>query len=160
MFRLIAFRCDYFTPHGQLLELSDADVNASYFEFAQIYLLRSERHGPMYFDSPLFCDGSPAGFRSTISKSLLPHQYRASDHLAAKSRAIVMAQLKCWRWAGQREFAARARAGDRQENAGRSRCPCRRFLQSDQDRQSTCGRLQTSSPSPRWGRMLYPQRPC
>src|SRR5271168_1041448 len=34
------------------------------------------------------------GFRSTAVNPLLPHQYRASDHLAAKSRAVVMVQLK------------------------------------------------------------------
>src|ERR1700683_2261511 len=73
MVRLMAFRCDYFTPHGQLLDPSDVDVNASYFEFAQIYLLRSERHGPMYFDFPLFCTDSPARFRSEAVNALLPH---------------------------------------------------------------------------------------
>jgi hypothetical protein len=30
-----------------VLELSDADVNASNYALVQIYLLRSERHGPM-----------------------------------------------------------------------------------------------------------------
>src|SRR5271166_3315593 len=90
----MAFRCDYLTPHGQLLDLSDVDVNASYFEFAQIYLLRSERHGPMYFGSPLFRANSPTGFRSEVVNPFLPQQYRASDHLAAKSRAVLMVQLQ------------------------------------------------------------------
>src|ERR1700683_5588210 len=54
MARLMAFRCDYFTPHGQLLDLSGEDVNASYFELAQISFLRSERHEPMKSRSPYF----------------------------------------------------------------------------------------------------------
>src|SRR6202046_466970 len=97
MVRLEAFRCDYFTLHGQLLGLTDVDVNGSYFELAQIYLLRSERHGPMYIDSPLFGanpPNPPSRFRSAAINPLLSHQCLASDHLAAKSRAVVRVQLK------------------------------------------------------------------
>src|SRR5580704_13005842 len=88
---LKAFRSEFFTLHGQLLERSGVDVNPSYFRLAQIYLLRSERHEPMYSGSALFCTDPPPGFRSATVNPLLPHRYRASDHLAAKSRAVVMA---------------------------------------------------------------------
>src|ERR1700689_5054518 len=53
MIRLKPFRGEYFTPNGQLLELSDVDVNPTYCGMAQIYLLRSERHEPMHCCSPL-----------------------------------------------------------------------------------------------------------
>src|SRR5580658_1713103 len=94
MVRLKAFRCDYFRLYSQLLDLMDVNVNASYFELAQICLLRSERHGPMYPYSLLFGADPPPRFRSAAVNPIRPHQYRASDHLAAKSRAVMMVQLK------------------------------------------------------------------
>src|SRR5271155_361410 len=94
MVRLKAFPCDYFRLCSQLLGLLTVNVNASYFELAQICLLRSERHGPIYSDSPLFGPDPPPGFGSAAVNPLRPHQYRASDHLAAQGRAVMMVQLK------------------------------------------------------------------
>ena len=137
MVRLKAFRSEFFTLHGQLLERSGLDVNASYCELAQIYLLRSERHEPMYFGSPPFGADPPPGFRSAIGKSPSPASVsRIRSSRGEESRSRDGAAI-CWRCAGTAGIRRSRSHGEIEKNhADRSRCSCRRFLQSDQDRQS------------------------
>src|SRR5271156_2385389 len=78
------------------------------------------------------CTSVPRYFAPIRQPDSGPRRYRASDHLASQTGAIVMAQLICWRCADAGLSTLAREAGDRYENCRQERMLLPAFLQSDQ----------------------------